>query len=191
MEPRNKRFLRRKSKANRNDKNTSRSRTTSRKATYQDRFNEAHQGGQRTPKLILDSSILVKLVMDEPDSKEARKTVADGLKKGYTLHTVDIALAEVLNVVWKHANILKDLKMEEAKPAAEDLTKIYDGLKIITTRELEDETMQIALTQNMTVYDSLYIAATQKLNGTLYTADQKLYTTADRVANSKLLKSKP
>jgi predicted nucleic acid-binding protein len=127
--------------------------------------------------------------MNEPGSKEARATVADVLKKGYTLHTVDLALAEGLNVVWKHANLLKDLKVEEAEPTAEDLIKVYDGLNIVTAREIAQETTQIALTQNITVYDALYIAAAQKLNGTLYTGDQKLCKIANRITSSKTTKT--
>jgi predicted nucleic acid-binding protein len=128
--------------------------------------------------------------MNEIGSKEAGATVASVLKKGYTLYTVDLALAEGLNVIWKHTNILKDLKVEEANPAAEDLTRIYDGLNIIATRELTAEAMHIALTQNITVYDALYIAAAQKTNGTLYTADQKLCNAANGITNTKLLKPK-
>jgi predicted nucleic acid-binding protein len=131
------------------------------------------------------------LVLDESNSKEARIAVGDALKRGYPLHTVDLALAEGLNVVWKHANILKDLKPEEVKAAAEDFTKIFDRLKIVTARELAEKAMVIALEQNITVYDALYIAVAQKLQGTLYTADQKLHTTANKITNTKLLKPKP
>ncbi len=104
---------------------------------------------------------------------------------------MDIALPESLNVIWKHVNLLKDLKPEEATPAIEDLTRIYDGLNIVTTREIIQETAEIALTQNITIYDALFIAAAQKLNGTLYTADQKLCTAANKTTKSKLLKPKP
>ncbi len=86
--------------------------------------------------------------------------------------------------------MLKDLKREEVTPTIEDLARIYDELSVITTREIMQETAQIALTQNIAVYDALFIAAAQKLNGTLYTADQKLWTTASKIAKSKLLKPK-
>lgn len=112
------------------------------------------------------------------------------MKKGYALHTVDLALAEGLNVIWKHTSVLKDLKVEEANPAAEDLTRIYDGLNIIAAREIAAEAMHVALAQNISVYDSFYIAASQKMNGTLFTADQKLHDAANGVTHSKLLKLK-
>ncbi len=100
---------------------------------------------------------------------------------------MDIALAECLNVIWKHSNLLKDLKPEEASLAAKDLTKLYDELSITPTRELTDEAMQIAKFQNITVYDALFIAATQKMDATLYTADKKLCSKADKLIKTKLL----
>jgi predicted nucleic acid-binding protein len=99
-------------------------------------------------------------------------------------------LAEGLNAIWKHTNILKDLKAEEAKPSVEDLTRIYNGLIIVATREIASMAILIALTQNINVYDSLYIAAAQKKKGTLYTADQKLHEAANRITNTKLLSTK-
>ena len=75
---------------------------------------------------------------------------------------MDIALAECLNVIWKHTNQLKDLEPKQAILAIEDLTKLYDDLSITPTRELKDAAMQIAITLNITVYDALFIAAHKK-----------------------------
>ena len=126
-------------------------------------------------------------MLNESDSKEARIEVSDFLKKGYTLCTVDIALAECLNVIWKHANLVKDLEPEELSLVVEDLTSLYDGLSVTPTRELKDEAMQIAMSQNITVYDALFIAAAQKLNASLFTADKKLCVKTDKLIKSKLL----
>jgi predicted nucleic acid-binding protein len=188
LEPRSPRLPCRANQTNRINEDPSRNRIKGRKKKNKNRLHHPHQGGQRTPKLILDSNIIAKLVLNEPGSKEARANVTGFLKKGYTLYTVDLALAECLNVIWKHANLLSDLKAEDAKSAVEDLVKVYDGLNIITTREFTTETINTALTQNITAYDALYIATAQKVNGTLYTADQKLCTTANTTTNTKLLK---
>ena len=135
----------------------------------------------------MDSSILIKLVTNEVGSREARATVTGYLRKDYSLYTVDLALAEGLNAIWKHLRISKDLKTEDAKPTIQDLTSLYDRLGILTTRELSYEAIDIALAQNITLYDSLYIAATVKLKATLYTADQKLHKVAEKVTRSELL----
>jgi len=130
----------------------------------------------------------VKLVTDEPGSREARKTIKRYLKDGYSLYTVDIALAESLNAIWKHTRIHRDLEIEEAKSAIQDLTKIYDAINILETRELSNEAAEISLTKGITIYDSLYIAAAMKLKATLYTADQKLCSISKELVVSKLLK---
>jgi predicted nucleic acid-binding protein len=130
----------------------------------------------------------VKLTLNEANSKEARRAVSTYLEKDYALHTVDIALAESLNAVWKHTRIVKDLKSEEAKKTARDLIKICDKLDKLTTLELAEEATNIALTEDITIYDALYIAATQKLNATFFTADQRLHNITGKVASSKLLK---
>jgi predicted nucleic acid-binding protein len=103
---------------------------------------------------------------------------------------VDVALSEGLNVIWKHAILLKDLELEDVNSAVEDLNRVYDGLNVIRAREIADESMQVAITQKITVYDSMYIAAAQKMNSTLYSADQKLCACANQIANTKVLKSK-
>ena len=100
---------------------------------------------------------------------------------------MDIALVECLNVIWKHTNLLKDLEPQEATSAVEDLTKLYDDLSVTLTRELKDEAMQIAISLNITVYDALFIAAAQKINATLYTADKKLFSKTSNLIKSKLL----
>ena len=139
--------------------------------------------------LILDANILVKLVLHEEDSKIAREAVTNASKKGMAVYTVDVALAEALNVLWKHVNTVKDLKIEEAMPVVEDLARVYDRLNIVKAREIVAPATQIALSQNITVYDALYFAAAQQLNGTLYTADLKLCNAAKRYVNVRLLKA--
>ncbi len=125
-------------------------------------------------------------MLNESDSTEVRSEVTNFLKKGYGLCSVDIALAECLNVIWKHINLLKDLEPKEAGLAIEDLIKLYDDLAITPTRELKDEAMHVAISQNITVYDALFIAAAQKVNATLYTADKELCEKTNKLIKLKL-----
>ena len=127
------------------------------------------------------------LVVDEPGSKEARTTVKSLLRDGFSLYTVDIALAESLNAVWKHAIIHRDLKMEEVESTINDLTRIYDAVSVISTRELSGEAVKIALTEKINIYDSIYIAAAMKLKATLITADKKLYDASKRMVSARTI----
>jgi predicted nucleic acid-binding protein len=182
------RVPRRASQAGRIDEDNSGSRAESEEEKGEGGFDHPDQGGQGQLNLILDSNILVKLVIGEEDSEDARLAIDGFSKKGYDFCTVDIALAEGLNALWKHCCLVKDLKTDEARVAADDFAKIFLGLNIVPTSDLHEAAMEIALTHNIAPYDSLYAAASKKLGGTLYTADQKLYTVACKIANSTLLR---
>ena len=129
----------------------------------------------------------MKLVTAEPGSRKAKTTVKDYLKDGYSLYTVDIALAESLNAIWKHVKIHKDLEADEAESVIKDLTRIYDSMNVLTTRVLSKEAAEIALAKDITIYDSLYIAAARKLKAILYTADKKLQNASNKIITSVLL----
>lgn len=137
----------------------------------------------------MDSTILVKIVVNEPGSKEAGTTAAAFLKRGTSLHTLDLAIAECLNAIWKHSNLHKDLTAEDARAAVLDLKEVYDHLLTFTARELAEDAFDIALNHNVTAYDALYIAAARKTDATLYTADRKLHEKATKIIRSRLLKT--
>jgi predicted nucleic acid-binding protein len=110
------------------------------------------------------------------------------LEKDYQLYTVANALAECLNAIWKHATLLKDLNVEDTKTATDYLLQTFARLNVANTPDLAKETMAIAQTLKVPVYDALYIALAKKEKGTLYTSDQKLAKTAKTTTTTKLLK---
>lgn len=138
---------------------------------------------------MLDSNILIKLVVAEKGSDKARVSIRKFLGEGYDLYTVDIALSEGLNAIWKHVKVHKDLNPEHARAAVTDLVEIYGKLRVLATRELCEEALERALASDVTVYDALYMAAAEKLRGQLYTADQKLYDEARKITGSILLQT--
>jgi len=133
----------------------------------------------------------VKLVVAEAGSEEARESVKALLREGFALCTVDTALAECLNAIWKHVKVHRDLSEEEAEPTIQDLTNVWDGLSILTTRELSEEAVKVALSGSVSIYDALYIGAARKLDATLYTADEKLHRASKDIAKSSLLRASP
>ena len=137
--------------------------------------------------MILDSNVLIKLIVNEPNSEKARRRIREVIEENFSLYTIDIAFAESLNALWKHVKLHRDLQKREAESAAKDLKELYDSLNVITTRELLDEAVETALTWDITVYDSLYVTAAKKLRATLYTADQKLYNVSKKIVSSELL----
>jgi predicted nucleic acid-binding protein len=110
------------------------------------------------------------------------------LEKGYPLFTIDNALVECLNIIWKHATLLRDLNIEDTKSAIDYILEIFDRINVVKTIDIAEQTMTIAQTLKIPVYDALYVAVAQKENGTLYTTDKKLAKTANTITTTKLLK---
>ncbi len=138
--------------------------------------------------LLLDTSIIVKLVIEEPGSKRARIRVKETLAQGHTLISVDEALPEALNALWKHATIHHDLDVEEATRAAEDLLLLWDKINIIPSHEVSADAFRTAIQLKLSVYDSLFLAASKKTTSTLYTADARLHEASRNKFESELLR---
>jgi len=138
--------------------------------------------------LLLDTSIIVKLVIEEPGSQRARIRVKEALGQGHTLISVDEALPEALNALWKHVKIHPHLDAEEAMRAAEDLLLLWDRIRIISSREVSTDALRIAIELGLSVYDSLFLAASRKTTSTLYTADTRLFEASRDTFDSELLK---
>jgi predicted nucleic acid-binding protein len=138
--------------------------------------------------LLLDTSIIVKLVIEEPGSQRARIRVKEALGQGHTLNSVDEALPEALNALWKHAKIHRDLDAEEAVRAAKDLLLLWDRMKIIPSREVSTDALRIAIELGLPIYDSLFLAASRKTTSTLYTTDTRLYEASKDTYGSELLR---
>lgn len=137
--------------------------------------------------LLLDTNIIVKLVIEEEDSQEARTRVKEALRQGHRLFTVDLALPEALNTLWKHAEIHPDLEDEEVMRAAEDLLLIWDKMSIIPSREVSADALRIAVELKLPVYDSVFLAASRRTSSTLYTADAGLHEASRETFDSELL----
>jgi len=79
-----------------------------------------------------------------------------------------------LNAIWKHCLKTGDLSRSEAFRAVEDLLRIWRLLNIYSSKELAEEAFKLALEENITVYDALYIQLARSTGGGLATFDEKL-----------------
>lgn len=97
--------------------------------------------------------------------------------------TIDLAIYEAVNAVWKECHILKKIRMEVVYGLIELLSKIFNVLDLYTIRGSEKEVLEIAIREGVTIYDAsyIYIAARNKL--TLVTDDKKLINVAKKYTN--------
>jgi predicted nucleic acid-binding protein len=116
--------------------------------------------------IVIDASILVKFILKE----EGWNKIADFLKAGTI--SVDLVIKETVNAIWKRV-MRKEISLEDAKRMFEAMKGILNKAVIIEN-EMDhiDEAFKISIKQNITVYDSLYIAFAKKKKLELLTADE-------------------
>lgn len=126
---------------------------------------------------VIDASSLAKYVLREDSWIEVRRS----LEKETV--SVDHVLKEVANAIWKKAIVLKLEPIEVAWKRYQVLQKLVRENIIVLEDELDylDEAFKIALENNITVYDALYIAQTLRLKATLVTSDKKQAQVAEKL----------
>lgn len=130
--------------------------------------------------IVLDASFLVKLVLEEDGSERARSLIRTWAREGRSLITVDLALPEALNAIWKHATRIGDLSREEAVNSSRDLLRIWSAMRAYSSENIAAEALKLALDEEITVYDALYIQLSRSVNAGLATFDKELSRVASK-----------
>lgn len=120
-------------------------------------------------KYVLDSSIIAAIFFSEKSSSKAAHKVENS-----ELVTVDLARAEVANVAWKRVNLFDQDQEVITQALKMSMDFIETSCEVIPTRELVEDSFQIVLKENISFYDSLFLAASQLENVPLLTLDKKL-----------------
>ncbi len=125
---------------------------------------------------ILDSSIIAAIFFREKASTKAVQKIQEK-----DLTTVDLAMAEVANVAWKRVTIFHENEEIITEALKKSIEFINTVCKVIPTEELIERSFQIALKEKITLYDSLFLAASEKEKTPLLTLDKKLKNTTHNV----------
>jgi predicted nucleic acid-binding protein len=122
--------------------------------------------------IVIDSSVLVKLLSREEGWKEARRLVAEGSM------TVDLAIKEVANALWK--KILRDeVDLQTVLEIVSDLSS-GNVVKLVSQEDLMRDALELAVKTRITVYDALFIALAKKTGLRLATADREQARAAEQ-----------
>jgi predicted nucleic acid-binding protein len=123
--------------------------------------------------VVVDASVAIKWFVRESLHREALRL----LDKPEDLHAPDLIAAEVTNIAWKKVR-LGEVRREQATEIA---GAIRQGSPLLYPVALYIErALEIAFALDHPVYDSLYIACAEALDGMLITADDKLYRSAQK-----------
>lgn len=123
--------------------------------------------------LIVDASVAVKWLADEPQSEEAR-ALSNGDEE---LIAPELVIAEVGNALWKkcRAGILG---RAQTAAALHQLPRLFHELH--SDVSLSERALDIAHQAQHPIYDCFYIALAQRENAVLVTADERQLAAARR-----------
>ncbi|MEM2925073.1 MAG: type II toxin-antitoxin system VapC family toxin [Methanocellales archaeon] len=137
---------------------------------------------QKQNKVVLDSSVISAIFFREEASERAEKVA-----ENYKLITLDFAAVEVANVAWKRVIFFSDSKEIVLRALKKNLEFINNVCEIIASKELIEDAFEIAVSDEITIYDSLFIAASEREKVSLLTTDKKLYEKLEGKRNIKLI----
>lgn len=127
---------------------------------------------------LFDASAIVNLI-----KKGCLKPLADGV-------TLDLAIYEALNAVWKEYAVLQRIDAETAVSLIEILEGVFTIIPLESIKNHETEVFKLASKEDLTIYDSSYVYVALKKELILITDDKKLARKASHYTYTKVKESK-
>jgi predicted nucleic acid-binding protein len=121
---------------------------------------------------VVDSSVVAKWILAEPDSAQAQRLITEVAAAGERLIVLDLVFPEVANAIWKRFR-QRHITLTEAESALQDLTKC--PVHIEPALRLLPSALQIATRYDRAVYDALFVALVQDSGFKGVTADEPLH----------------
>ena len=118
---------------------------------------------------IVDASIVIQELIQDTYSVQAR-ALFEGLTRADRLHVPEFCLLECTNVLWKQVRF-HGMPQSEAERLSTDLVGL--PLTIMPVTGMLTRGLQIGLTHQLALYDSVYIALAEKLHYPLITIDER------------------
>ena len=123
---------------------------------------------------IVDSNIVAKWLLPEPDSNRARALIAPE----YKLRAPDLLMPELANVLWKGARRGDLTTAESGELLKKFLQEHIDvTVRLLPSRLVIKQALMIAATERHSIYDCIYVALAVQSRCVLITADDRLVKT--------------
>jgi len=131
---------------------------------------------------VIDSSILTKFLLKE----EGWRSILEILRE--TPYTLDLAIKETINAIWRRVRILRDISDEKAITLLNDLINIKNlMLRVEDQDQYLHKALEIALKHGITIYDALFIAQAHSKKAILITADRRQHDIALKIGINSIL----
>jgi predicted nucleic acid-binding protein len=132
--------------------------------------------------LVVDCNVVIKWYVPEVHTQEVQAILDAYVDGKVQLLAPDLIHAELANVLWKK-NKTEGLELKKAKR----ILRSFEELEFVftPTRDLFHEALAIAHQCQRSVYDSLYVALTQREQCAFVTADERLVNAIQSVTNAQ------
>ena len=130
---------------------------------------------------IVDSNIVAKWLLPEPDSNRARALIAPE----YKLRAPDLLMPELANVLWKGAR-RGDFTARDSGELLDRFVRDHVDVtvRLLPSKLVIKQALQIAAAERHSIYDCIYLALAVQAHCVLITADDRLV----RAIRSRVLK---
>lgn len=122
--------------------------------------------------IIVDSSVVAKWILPEPDSSKAFEFRAQALAAGNRLIVLDLVFPEVANAIWKSRR--RGLISNAQADSFVDLLLAL-RVSILPAFDLLKRGFEIGKKYDRAIYDALFVALTESRNARGVTADAPLF----------------
>ena len=122
--------------------------------------------------VVVDSSVVAKWILPEPDSAHAQRLITEVAGKGERLIVLDLAFPEVASATWKRHRA-RHITLVEAEAFVAALCRM--PVQVESAMRLLDTALKIAVLYDRAIYDALFVALSSNLQLTGVTADEPLY----------------
>lgn len=121
-------------------------------------------------KVVVDSNVIAAIFFLEEASEKAQK-----IAQKFGFITVDYAIIEIANVAWKRVMVFGEPMETIISSLEKCLNFIKTTCEVIPHETLIMNAFKIALEDEITIYDALYIATSEMMKIHLITLDKNLY----------------
>ncbi|MFX1514764.1 MAG: type II toxin-antitoxin system VapC family toxin [Promethearchaeota archaeon] len=126
-------------------------------------------------KIVVDASLVVKWFISEEYSNLALEIRDHFVEGQIELYAPNLLHYEVLNAL-KYSNLFSRENLADAVTSLEN----YGIIQLPLNGEYAQKTMQLAVEQNISIYDAAYVSLTDVMGIIAYSADKKLVDTVQK-----------
>jgi len=121
---------------------------------------------------VIDTNIVIKQFIDDPLTEKVNRLFEHLSDPSTQFYAPDLLYVESANVLCKYVRA-QLYTAKQVTLGLEDLSEL--PLKIVSTKKLMMQAVQIGLKYNISAYDGCYVALSDQANAPLLTLDKRLF----------------